>query len=217
MRVGGVGSVCSAGLHDGSTRGVELEVAFGYRRTGRVAMVRERLSYAASRSSSVISGWIRQRQVRMRSQNTDNSTPTAACSRSGRASANSSTSTWGASFMRASACSTVISPAASWSAMSGWFSQNRTRRTMRFASGSATPAPSIRWRCGCQVAVGDVTIDGIELDQLGDSESSHAFGFGKERDGVPAGGTNVTNRTPPAPLVCRNLRQRHTENTTQGV
>ncbi len=68
-----------------------------------------------------------------------------------------------------------------------------------------------------QVALGDVTVDRMELDQLSDGESSAAFGLGEESDGAKSTGADITNRSPPACLGCRQLRQSHTQNTTQGV
>ena len=70
------------------------------------------------------------------------------------------------------------------------------------------------WR---EVALGDVAVDGVELDQLGDRPSPDPFGLGQQLDRFQTRSADITNRSPPAPLGCRCFRQRHTENTTQGV
>ncbi len=69
----------------------------------------------------------------------------------------------------------------------------------------------------CEVALGDVAVDGMELDQVSNGFGAEAFGFGEEFNGFQAGGSDIADRAPPTLSPARCFRQSHTDNGTQEV
>ncbi len=69
----------------------------------------------------------------------------------------------------------------------------------------------------CEVALGDVAVDGMELDQLRDRPGPDSFGFGEEFNGFQAGGSDIADGAPPTLSPARCFRQSHTDNGTQEV